>query len=248
MHNLGGLMAERYDHTVLIVDDEEQIGRALGRLMKGIGVKYVYMPSGQEAFDWMRKASLPFSLILSDQRMPGMTGAQFLAKAKEISPDTIRFLITGYADVDAVTDAVNKGSIHRYISKPWDNNVLVETVKSGLEQYELIMENHRLFALAKEQNAKLYALNTELKKSAAVHQKAILQKDSQIAELNDRLQKGFESRNYINEIEALLKQKNMIEEAKLNSLYGAVIAELYEQFQEIAVRNGFEMPETIPGD
>lgn len=241
-------MSEQFDHTVLIVDDEEQIGKALGRLIKGVGAKYVYMPSGREALDWMKTATKPFSLILSDQRMPGMPGSVFLEKAKEISPDTIRFLITGYADVDAVTEAVNKGSIHRYISKPWDNKVLAETVKSGLEQYELIMENHRLFALAKEQNAKLYALNTDLKKSAAVHQKAILQKDKQIGELNARLEKGFENRNYINEIEALLKEKDMMGEGKLNSLYAAVIAELFEQFREIAVRNGFEMPESIPGE
>jgi len=240
-------MAEKFDHTVLIVDDEEQIGKALGRLMKTIGAKYVYMASGQEALDWMKSASQPFSLILSDQRMPGMEGSVFLEKAKEISPDTIRFLITGYADVDAVTDAVNKGSIHRYIAKPWDNRVLVEIVKTGLEQYELIMENHRLFTLAKEQNAKLYTVNTELKKSAAVHQKAILQKDKQIAELNALLERGFENRNYINEMETLLKEKQMLDQGKLNSLYTAIIAELYEQFQDIATRNGFEMPETIPG-
>jgi len=241
-------MPEQFDHTVLIVDDEEPIGKALGRLIKGVGAKYVYMPSGREALDWMKTATKPFSLILSDQRMPGMPGSVFLEQAKEVSPDTIRFLITGYADVDAVTEAVNKGSIHRYISKPWDNKVLAETVKSGLEQYELVMENHRLFALAKEQNAKLYALNTDLKKSAAVHQKAILQKDKQIEELNARLEKGFENRNYINEIEALLKQRDMMGEGKLNSLYAAVIAELFEQFREIAVRNGFEMPESIPGE
>lgn len=240
-------MAEKFDHTVLIVDDEEQIGKALGRLMKGIGAKYVYMESGQEALERIKTASKPFSLILSDQRMPGMEGSVFLEKAKELAPDTIRFLITGYADVGAVTDAVNKGSIHRYISKPWDNRVLTETVKTGLEQHELIMENHRLFALAKEQNAKLYMVNKELQKSAAVHKKAILQKDNQIAELNALLERGFENRDYIKEMEALLKEKQMLDQGKLNSLYAAIIAELYEQFQDIATRNGFEMPETIPG-
>ncbi|MBU1341468.1 MAG: response regulator [Proteobacteria bacterium] len=240
-------MADKFDHTVLIVDDEEQIGRALGRLMKSIGAKYVYMESGIEALDRIKTADKPFSLILSDQRMPQMEGSVFLEKAKEIAPDTIRFLITGYADVDAVTDAVNKGSIHRYIAKPWDNRVLAETVKAGLEQHELIMENHRLFALAKEQNTKLYTLNTDLKKSAAVHKKAIIQKDKQILELNKRLERGFENRNYINEIEALLKEKQLLDQGKLNSLYVAIIAELYEQFQDIATRNGFEMPESIPG-
>ncbi|NOX33694.1 MAG: response regulator [Deltaproteobacteria bacterium] len=241
-------MPEKFDHTILIVDDEEQVGKALGRLMKGIGAKYVYMDSGQKALDRIKTTPRPFSLILSDQRMPGMEGSVFLKEAKKISPDTIRFLITGYADVDAVTDAVNKGSIHRYIAKPWDNRVLAETVKAGLEQHEMIMENHKLFAVAKEQNTKLYNLNMEFKKSAAVHQKAIIQKDKQIAELKDRLEKGFENRNYINEIEALLKGKQMLEQEKLNSLYAAVIAELYEQFQDIATRNGFEMPQNIPGD
>lgn len=241
-------MTGKFDHTILIVDDEKQVGKSLGRLMKSIKARYVYMESGQAALDYMKTADRPFSLILSDQRMPQMEGSVFLEKAKEISPDTIRFLITGYADVDAVTDAVNKGSIHRYIGKPWDNKVLADTVRAGLEQYEMIMENHKLFALAKEQNTKLYTLNKELKKSAAVHQKAIIQKDRQIEELNARLERGFENRDYINEIEALLKEKNMIAKEKMDSLYVAIVAELYEQFQDIATRNGFEMPQTIPGD
>lgn len=240
-------MAEKFDHTVLIVDDEEPVGRAFGRLMKSIGAKYVYLDSGIEALERIKTASKPFSLILSDQRMPKMLGSVFLEKAKEISPDTIRYLITGYADVDAVTDAVNKGSIHRYISKPWDNKVLAETVRAGLDQHEMIMENHKLFNLAKEQNTKLYNVNIEFKKSAAIHKKAIVQKDKQIAQLNEKLEKGFERRNYINEMEALLKETEMIDEGKLNSLYAAIVAELYEQFQDIATRNGFEMPETIPG-
>ncbi|MCF6249430.1 MAG: response regulator [Desulfobacula sp.] len=241
-------MAKKFDHTVLIVDDEAQVGKALGRLMKGVGAKYVYMESGQAALDRIKSVSKPYSLILSDQRMPQMEGSVFLEKAKEIAPDTIRYLITGYADVDAITDAVNKGSIHRYIAKPWDNRVLQEIVKTGLEQHELIMENHQLFALAKEQNSKLYKINTDLKKSAAVHQKAIIQKDKQIKELKNRLDKGFENRNYINEIEILLKERRLLNKDKLNSLYVATICELYEQFQDIATRNGFEMPDKIPAE
>jgi response regulator RpfG family c-di-GMP phosphodiesterase len=240
-------MTNKFDHTVLIVDDEENIGRALGRLMKSIGAKYVYMESGPAALDRIKSAASPFSLILSDQRMPGMEGAVFLEKAKAIAPDTIRFLITGYADMDAVTDAVNKGSIHRYIAKPWDNKILAEMVKYGLEQYELIMENHRLFALAKQQNTTLYTLNQDLQKSAAVHKKAIVQKERQIAELKIRLEKGFENRDYINEMEALLKEKKLLDQEKLNALYLAIIAELYEQFQDIATRHGVDMPEEIPG-
>lgn len=241
-------MIDKFDHTVLIVDDEQQIGKALGRIMKQINVKYVYMESGQEGLDRIKTASKPFSLIISDQQMPGMEGSEFLEKAKELTPNTIRFLLTGYADVDAVTRAVNKGSIHRYLSKPWNNKELIGTTKTGLEQYELIMENDRLFKLAKTQNTKLYALNTELQKSSAVYKKAILQRDKDIAELKKRLKTGFENRNYINEIEALLKENNMIEKEKIDLIYTAAMAELFEQFQDIATRNGFEMPDNIPGE
>lgn len=241
-------MADKFDHTILIVDDEEQVGRALGRLMKQIGAKYVYMDSGQAGLDRIKSSSTPFSLIISDQRMPGMEGSEFLAKAKKLSPDTIRFLLTGYADVDAVTRAVNKGSIHRYIAKPWNKDAFIETVKSGLEQYALIVENNRLFKLAKAQNAKLFTLNTDLKKSAAVHQKAIIQRDKEIEKLKNRLEIGFENRNYINEIEVLLLESNLMEKEKLDTLYAAIVAELFEQFQDIAIRNGFEMPDNIPGE
>ena len=240
-------MAVKFDHTILIVDDEEQVGRALGRLMKQIGAKYVYMNSGQAGLDRIKSASTPFSLIISDQRMPGMEGAEFLATAKKLTPNTIRFLLTGYADVDAVTRAVNKGSIHRYIAKPWNKDVFIETVKAGLEQYELVMENDRLFKLAKAQNTKLFTLNTDLKKSSLVHQRAIGQRDKEIEHLKKSLELGFENRNYINEIEVLLRESNLMEKEKLNTLYAAITTELFEQFQDIATRNGFEMPDNMPG-
>ncbi|MBU0971972.1 MAG: response regulator [Proteobacteria bacterium] len=240
-------MTDKFDHTILIVDDEEQVAKSLGRLMKQMGVKYVYMASGQAGIDRIKSASTPFSLIISDQRMPEMEGSEFLAIAKKITPNTIRFLLTGYADVDAVTRAVNKGAIHRYITKPWNNNSLIETVKAGLEQYELVMENDRLFKLAKAQNAKLFTLNTDLKKSSVVHQRAIVQRDKEIEQLKKRLETGFQNRNYINEIEILLRENDLLGTDKLNTLHAAIIAELFEQFQDIATRNGFEMPDNIPG-
>lgn len=236
-------MVEKFDHTVLVVDDEEQVGKSLGRFLKSIGVKYVYMESGQAGLERIQKASKPFSLIISDQRMPGMTGSEFLGKAKEISPDTIRFLLTGYSDMDAITDAVNNGSIHKYISKPWDNKDFEVKIKSGLNQFELAMENDRLFKLAKDQNSKLYQLNSDLKNSSAAHEKTIAQLDSQIDQLNKRHDQGFENRDYVNEIETMLRQYKMLEEEKLNFLYSALLSELYEQFKDIATRNGFEMPE-----
>lgn len=236
---------KKFDHTVLIVDDEGMVGKALGRLLKKIEVKYVYMESGTAALERVESAPKPFSLIMSDQRMPGMLGSEFLEKAKHIAPDTVRYLITGYSDVDAITDAVNKGSIHRYISKPWENKVLTETIQVGLEQHELIMENHRLFKLAKDQNSKLYELNVQLKKSTEKHKKKIKGLDTHITTLKAGFKKGFKKRDYINEIELLLKENKMLETMRLNELYAELMKELFEQFQDIATRNGFEMPESI---
>lgn len=241
-------MTEKFDHTILIVDDEEKIGKSLGRLLRTIDVKYVYLESGEEALKRLQSAASPFSLILSDQRMPGMTGSELLEKAKEIAPDTIRFLITGYADIEAVSDAVNKGSIHRYIAKPWDNEAFLETVAYGLKQHELIMENHRLFKLAKDQNTKLYTLNVNLKQSTEKHRQTIVKLDKEIDMLESVLKQGFANRDYIKEIETLLLEKHLLSEAGLNALHQALLNELYEQFQEIAMRNGFEMPKQMPGE
>jgi len=235
-------MAEKFDHTVLVVDDEEQVGKSLGRFLKSIKVKYVYMESGKLGLERMESAKNPFSLIISDQRMPEMTGAEFLEKAKSVSPDTIRFLLTGYSEMDAITEAVNKGSIHKYISKPWDNKDFEKKIKSGLNQFELTMENHKLFKLAKDQNSKLFQLNSELKEGAVSHEKTIKKLNGEISQLNQRMDKGFVNRDYVNEIEAVLKEYKMLDQGKLNFLYSTLLAELYEQFQDIATRNGFEMP------
>ncbi len=236
-------MTKKFDHKVLVVDDEEQVGKSLGRFFKSIGLKYVYMESGKDGLNRIQTASKPFSLIISDQRMPQMTGSEFLSKAKKIFPDTIRFLLTGYSDMDAITDAVNKGAIHKYISKPWDNKDFEEEIKSGLTQFEQTMENKRLFKLAKEQNTKLFQLNKDLKNSSAAHEKTIAKLNDTIEKLNTKHDNSFENRDYVNEIEVVLKENKILEKDKLDFLYSALMAELYEQFQDIATRNGFEMPE-----
>ncbi len=236
-------MQKTSDHTVLIVDDDQIVGKALGHLVKQVGAQSVYVPSGRQALEKITTADTAFSLIISDQQMPEMKGSELLEKAKEITPDTIRFLITGYADMDAVTEALNKGAIHRYISKPWDTKTFSEAIRNGLEQHAFIMENHRLFALAKEQNAVLYRLNVALKKGTDRHQKAILGKQERIAELTARLEKAFDNRDHIQEIQSFLQKRQLLDQTRLHALHSAMASELYRQFADIAARNGFEMPE-----
>lgn len=236
------------DNMVLIADDDAIVGKAMVQLVKHIGAACVYVQSGREALERIKAAQKPFSLIISDQQMPGIKGSELLEQAKEITPDTIRFLITGYEDMDAATEAVNKGAIHRYISKPWDAGVFSDTIKAGLEQHATLMENHRFFTLAKQQNARLYKFNLTMKESADRHQKDLLKKNERIAQLTARIEKEWDDRDHMDEIRQMLMQHRLLDQAGLNVLHTAMTSELYRQFQAIAVKNAFDMPENIEMD
>ena len=91
-----------------------------------------------------------------------MTGDQLLRRARELKPDAIRMLFTGYADIQAVISAVNEGHIFRYILKPWDSTELEGIIRQGVEQYDLLAERRRLIAELQSTNAQLLAANDEL--------------------------------------------------------------------------------------
>lgn len=235
-------MTKGFNHTILIVDDEKKIGKALERLIKRTGARSFYAASGTLALDFIQKSENPISMILSDQRMPGMEGTQFLEKARAITPDTVRILITGYADINSVSGAVNRGAVHRFITKPWDNDSLLEMIKSGLQYYELVVENQSLFALAKKQNTRLYNLSQELQQKAAAHKRVIVQKDKQIIQLKKRLKKGDSEADYFKEIEKLLEENQMLDKNKIALCYQAVTKDFFLKFKDLAARNGFFMP------
>ena len=238
---------EKFIHKVLIVDDDENVGKSIARILKRLKINFAYAPNGNKALEKVQKASAPFSIIISDQRMPGMRGSEFLEQARKISPDTIRFLVTGYSDMDAVLEAINKGAIHRYISKPWDTKEFMNAIQEGLKQFELIVENEQLLRLAKDQNTKLYELNCELREKTETHQKNIENLNREIDKLERQIKIQADKPkqdNSLERIEKLLKEKNMLEQDKLNNLYVELLKELFEQFSDIAIRNGFEMPES----
>jgi response regulator RpfG family c-di-GMP phosphodiesterase len=159
-------MPLKYKHTIMTVDDEDAITKALQRLFRKENYHILTASSAQEGLDLLKNSEKPVSLIISDQRMPGMTGSQFLEQTKNIFPNAIRFLLTGYADLDAVVDAINNGGIHRYLSKPWNDEDLKIQVRQSLEQYELERENKRLegslFGTVKLLSALIETLNPTL--------------------------------------------------------------------------------------
>jgi len=146
---------------ILFVDDEENILRSLRRLFLDEEVEVFTASSGAQGLEILAREE-GVGVIVSDQRMPEMTGVDFLEKSKAVSPSSMRILLTGYADVNAAIDAINRGGAFRYLNKPWNDEELVQTVKSALHTNHLLTENKRLAAIVKQQNAELQKWNTEL--------------------------------------------------------------------------------------
>ena len=141
--------------SVLAVDDEPNIVSALRRTLRSRGFTVHTALGGAEGLKLLDVQ--PVDAIISDMRMPEMTGAQFLQAARLKMPDAVRVLLTGYADINSTIEAVNHGEIFRYLSKPWDDDVLLSVLHDGLERKRLARERDRLLALTSEQNAQLQA-------------------------------------------------------------------------------------------
>jgi signal transduction histidine kinase len=140
-------------HTVLIIDDEKDNLDALERIFRK---KYEVLKAlnHHEAMSFLKTKTI--SLIISDQRMPEMTGVELLAKSIALQPDAIRILLTGYTDIESVISAINSGQIYRYITKPWDPRELEMTVSRALERFEMSQE-------LKQKNNELEEAYQELK-------------------------------------------------------------------------------------
>ena len=139
-------------HSILVVDDEKDIIDSIERQFRK-QYRIFKATSGKEALAILKKETV--QLILSDQRMPEMTGVQLFEKVKELQPDAVRILLTGYTDVESVIAAINTGQIYRYITKPWDPTDLDVNVRRALDAFDLKTE-------LKEKNLKLEQALTEL--------------------------------------------------------------------------------------
>ncbi|SDJ31127.1 Response regulator c-di-GMP phosphodiesterase, RpfG family, contains REC and HD-GYP domains [Paraburkholderia steynii] len=146
--------------VVLLVDDEPSILSSLKRLLRHANYKILTAESGAAALELL--AASEVDLIVSDMRMPHMSGAEFLAQAQARYPDTVRILLTGYSEIDSVVRAINEGGVYRYLNKPWDEQDLMLTIAQALEQSRLRKETVRLTALTKRQNDELRTFNARL--------------------------------------------------------------------------------------
>ena len=158
-------MSER----ILLVDDEPHILSALQRLLRNglkdaAGERYQVECFTEAAQALARSRECAFALVVSDQRMPGMTGVEFLTKLREVQPDCGRIILSGYADLSALMAAINEAAIDRFISKPWTDFELLSAVRQVLRIRELTVENQRLADQVREQRGVLSAQEAELRR------------------------------------------------------------------------------------
>jgi diguanylate cyclase (GGDEF)-like protein/PAS domain S-box-containing protein len=166
------LRLEARQRALLLVDDEQNIVGALKRLLRRDDYQIYTANNGEEGLALL--ATHPIDVIVSDQRMPGMIGADFLRKAKLLYPDTIRIMLSGYTELQSVTDAVNEGAIYKFLTKPWDDVQLRAHIAEAFRLKEIADENGRL-------NIEVRAANHELATANRRMEELLREKQQQIS-------------------------------------------------------------------
>ena len=175
-------------NRILFVDDEENVLRSLKRLFMSEDYEVYTASSGQNGLDIIQEIEVP--VIVSDQRMPVMTGAEFLEKSRQLCPDAVRIILTGYADIEAAIGAINRGGAYRYVSKPWNDGDLLMVVKDAFEKYRLVKENKYLTELTIQQNEELKKWSTELEFYVQQHTIDLTKQNKELKKLNEKLKKN----------------------------------------------------------
>lgn len=155
-------MEETNKHTLLIVDDEKNILSAIRRLLRNEDYDIVMAGSAAEGFEVLKEHNI--QVIISDQRMPGMNGTDFLSRVKDEFPDIIRIILSGYTDIDSMAEAINRGHIYKFLLKPWNDQNLILEIRQAFDQYDLIEANKILQQKILIQNKKLKVINDSLEK------------------------------------------------------------------------------------
>lgn len=171
---------------VLLVDDETNILRAIKRVLHREGYAIDMAEGGAEGIRKLEESE--YAVIICDQKMPDISGADVLAKSCEIRPDTYRITLTGYTDLESAQRSINEGNIHRFLTKPWDESTLREVVKQGAAAYAIIQENRRLSALAEERRIELEQWNQKLEAKVAERTREIEARNQALAVLRDQVE------------------------------------------------------------
>lgn len=169
-----------HQRTLLLVDDEENMISSLTRLLRREGYRILSAGGGAEGLEILAKHRV--DVIVSDQRMPQMTGVEFLRRVKTMYPDTVRIVLSGYTELQSITDAINEGAIYKFLTKPWDDEQLRANIQEAFRHKELGDENQRL-------SAELTVVNEQLRRLLAENQRE-LQRDQVVLGLVQEILQG----------------------------------------------------------
>lgn len=177
-------------YTVLFVDDEPNILQALQRLVRREPYQAKFASSGNDGLSLLGQCE-QVAVIVSDQRMPGMSGTVFLHRSQELAPDAIRILLTGYSDLEATIAAMNEGGATRYISKPWNEADLLHAIREAIRVYGLQQENLRQQEIIRRQYAELQDWNVNLKERVLQQTTAVRKKADELHEVLLQLKQNY---------------------------------------------------------
>ena len=154
------LPSAQRQRTILLVDDEENILASLRRLLRRDGYRILAANSGAAGLELLAENEV--DVIISDQRMPNMTGVEFLRRVKTIHPQTIRMVLSGYTELQSITDAINEGAIYKFLTKPWEDDLLRANIEEAFRYKELADENRQLHLKIQLANKELSHANSQL--------------------------------------------------------------------------------------
>lgn len=172
--------------TLLLVDDEPNIISAIKRTLRRDGYNILTANSAEEGLNLLIDNKV--GVILSDQRMPKMTGVEFLRTVKALYPKTLRIVLSGYTELESVTSAINDGAIYKFLTKPWNDAQLLDNVREAFDYYEMEQENQRLTRELQHSNDELFKLNQNLEQQVMqktreiVHNMTMLEISQEILE------------------------------------------------------------------
>ena len=185
MDDLFDISNEEFKPTVLLVDDEENILKSIRRALRTSNINILMATSGKEGLEFLNNQTV--NLIISDMRMPEMTGAEFLSQAAKLYPEIPRILMTGYSDMDSTIQAINEGQISNYLPKPWNDSILKSIVADCLQGTQLKQHNEYLTKQLIEKQAELENINQSLEKTVEERTQEIIKKSEKLELANKQL-------------------------------------------------------------
>jgi putative nucleotidyltransferase with HDIG domain len=166
------------NHAVLFVDDEVNILKAVKRLLRNEPWEVQCASRPQEALELLHTQTV--QVVVSDQRMPEMSGVDLLAAVRERHPDVVRMMLTGYTEMNVAVEAINRGEIFRLITKPWNDEELKATLRQAFDHFDLKEEIKRLNQVTREQNFKLQDMNRNLEYKVRDRTKQLAEKHAEL--------------------------------------------------------------------